>query len=138
MKAERPLLRYSKYIRQGAQKRQLRKWKPGAALPQHPSRSKQTCFFDNHVGRIHLGLKIGLFANIVHGSFQTLYGLDASIKPSYSGRNQKRFFEKTKKEEQSKPKEKKEKDTEGSKRKQSEGESKKPKSNKNKRRRTSK
>lgn len=95
-------------------------------------------FFDNHVGRIHLGLKIGLFANIVHGSFQTLYGLDASIKPSYSGRNQKRFFEKTKKEEQSKPKEKKEKDTEGSKRKQSEGESKKPKSNKNKRRRTSK
>ena len=100
--------------------------------------SKLVFFFHNHVGRIRLGLKIGLFANIVHGSFQTLYGLDTSIKPSYSGRNQKRFFEKTKKEEQSKPKEKKEKDTEGSKRKQSEGESKKPKSNKNKRRRTSK
>ena len=57
LKAERPLLRYSKYIRQGAQKRQLRKWKPGAALPQHPSRSKQTCFFWQPCWSYPLGFK---------------------------------------------------------------------------------
>ena len=69
-----------KNICQGAQKRLLRKWRPGAALPQHPGRSEQIWFFDNHVGPIHLCLRFCLFPNIVNG-FSKLYVFSTSIKP---------------------------------------------------------